>query len=310
MSGLAGLQFPARLQEGDRICVVLPSGGVTLADLEPGLQYWRQWGYEVVSLVPQESSELEYLAGTDGARLNSLQTALDDPHCRAIVCGRGGYGATRLLPHLDWTQFCQSPKWIVGFSDITALLWAAARRGVASVHGPIVKHMPLESDVSRDRLHGWLTQGYVDSLQGLVWSGGTATGLLMPANLTVATALLGTRDWPLADRPAILAIEDINEEAYRLDRLLTQWRNAGAFEGVAGIALGRFSWSDDWHEPVPYSAEAALRDRLLDLGIPIVAQLKFGHGEGDNLALPVGAIARLDGDRGSLSLLEATPPIS
>ncbi|MGK7913554.1 MAG: LD-carboxypeptidase [Synechococcus sp.] len=293
---------PPLLQAGDRVCVVLPSGSGSPQSLQTGIEIWRSWGYEVVPMLPQEAAPLNYLAGSDLERLACLQTAFDDPDCRAILCGRGGYGATRLLPQLDWRGFMDSPKWIVGFSDITALLWAAASRGIVSVHGPIVTHMSLESAESRDRLHRYLTKGTMPSISGQAWSAGHATGVLMPANLTVATALLGTSDWPVGERPTVLALEDINEQNYRIDRMLTQWRGSGALKSVVGVALGRFCWEDTWSEDSPYSAEITLRDRLLDLGIPIVAGLEFGHGDGDNLALPVGVIAELDGDRGTLSL--------
>ena len=294
---------PPLLQAGDRVCVVLPSGSGSPEALQAGIDLWRDWGYDVVPMLPQTPAKLHYLAGSDRERLTCLQAAFDDPDCRAILCGRGGYGATRLLPHLDWRGFMESPKWIVGFSDITALLWAAAARGIASVHGPIVAHMQLESDLSQNRLHRYLTQGTMPSLSGQGWVAGSASGTLMPANLTVATALLGTSDWPLKeDRPIVLAIEDINERDYRIDRMLTQWHSSGALQSVVGVALGRFCWEDDWSEAAPYSADMTLRDRLLDLGIPIVAGLEFGHGEGDNMALPVGVEAILNGDSGTLSL--------
>ena len=293
---------PPLLKAGDRVCVVMPSGSGSQKSLQSGIDIWRNWGYEVVPMLPQESSKLDYLAGSDRDRLTCLQAALDDPDCRAILCGRGGYGATRVLPALDWRGFLESPKWIVGFSDITALLWAAAARGIASMHGPIVAHMPLESEASQERLHGYLSGGTMSSLSGQGWSSGNATGKLMPANLTVATALLGTYDWPLGDLPVVLAIEDINEQDYRIDRMLTQWRHSGAFQSVVGIALGRFCWTDEWSENYPYSAEMTLRDRLLDLGVPVVAGLEFGHGEGDNLALPVGVDVAIDGDRGTITL--------
>ena len=304
-----GLETPPLLKPGDLLCVVLPSGSGSLKSLQAGIELWRDWGYDVIPLLPNTPSGLDYLAGSDGERLRCLQTAFDDPSYRAILCGRGGYGATRLLPQLDWAGFLDSPKWIVGFSDITALLWAAAARGVASIHGPIVAHMPLESVSSRDRLHRLLSVGTLEPLQGESWSAGSATGILMPANLTVAAAMLGTPDWPLGERclerrKIILAIEEINEQDYRIDRLLTQWRNAGVFCSVAGVALGRFCWTDAWTEEKPYSVEVTLQDRLLDLGIPVVAGLEFGHGDGDNLALPVGVEAAIDGDKGTLAILK------
>ncbi|MEM9536421.1 MAG: LD-carboxypeptidase [Cyanobacteria bacterium P01_E01_bin.45] len=297
--------IPPLLKAGNRVCVVLPSGSGSPESLQAGIDVWRAWGYDVVPMLPQEPTKLDYLAGSDRERLACLQAAFEDPDCRAILCGRGGYGATRLLPKLDWHEFVRSPKWIVGFSDITALLWAAASRGIASIHGPIVAHMTLESEASRDRLHSYLTQGTMPPLSGQAWAPGRATGVLMPANLTVATALLGTPDWPSGDRPIVLVIEDINEQDYRIDRMLTQWRNSGALMSVVGVALGRFCWEDNWTDNTPYSAEMTLRDRLLDLGIPVVAGLEFGHGEGDNMALPVGVEAVLDGDRGTLSVRDA-----
>ncbi|MGK7909558.1 MAG: LD-carboxypeptidase [Synechococcus sp.] len=308
----AGLRTPPLLKPGDRLCVVLPSGSGSEKSLQTGIELWRDWGYEVVPLLPETPSMLDYLAGSDRSRLECLQAAFDDPDCRAILCGRGGYGATRLLSQLDWSGFLDSPKWIVGFSDITALLWAAAARGVASIHGPIVAHMPLESATSRNRLHSLLTSGTSEPLRGKGWGAGSTTGMLMPANLTVAAALLGTPDWPLSDRvfkgcpvgnrKIILAIEDINEQDYRIDRMLTQWRHVGVFGSVVGVALGRFCWTDNWTEEKPYSVALTLKDRLMDLDVPVVSRLEFGHGDGDNLALPVGVEAAIDAELGTLAI--------
>jgi muramoyltetrapeptide carboxypeptidase len=290
------------LQEGDRVRIVLSSGPCPPEQLDKGLEYWRQWGYVPVPTLPSGTACLPYLAANDTERLQVLQLALDDPTCSVIACGRGGYGVTRLLSLLNWNEFCRFPKWIVGFSDITALLWAAARQGIASLHAPLVSTLPDESPQSRDRLFHWLRNGQLDNLVGQPWQGGTAKGLLFPANLTVATALIGTPSWPLGSTPVILALEDVNEDPYRLDRMLTQWRNSGALSSVVGVALGRFSWTDPLSADETYTATAVLRDRLLDLQLPLVADLPFGHGEGDNCALPLGVWAVLDGDRGSLSL--------
>lgn len=305
------LIFPPRLRVGDRARVVLTSGPCERADLNAGIDIWQGWGLQVEVDLPTQPAALSYLAGSDRDRLHKLQSALDDPTCRAVLCGRGGYGMTRLLPALDWTGFRAQPKWIVGFSDITALLWAAARQGIASLHGPLVATLAEEASDVRQEMHQWLTAGTAYEWMGTAWHAGCATGTLLPANLAVATALLGTAAWPLPLARVILAWEDINEDAYRLDRLLTQWRQTGAFESVVGIALGRFSWSDPLTSGETYDATATLRDRLLDLGVPVVADFPFGHGAGDNRALPVGAAAMLDGDRGTLKVLarkSAIPP--
>ncbi|MEO1131445.1 MAG: LD-carboxypeptidase, partial [Cyanobacteria bacterium J06639_1] len=263
------LILPPRLQPGDRARVVLTSGPCDRETLQAGIDIWRAWGLKVEIDIPDRPCELEYLAGSDRDRLNTLQAALDDPTCRTILCGRGGYGVTRLLGDLNWDRFRKSPKWIVGFSDITALLWAAANQGVGGLHAPLLSTLPHESEGVRSRLWQWLHAGAGYELSGTAWNSGRVEGTLFPANLAVATSLFATPDWPLPYPDTILAFEDINEDDYRIDRLLTQWRNAGAFESVAGIALGRFSWNDPLPEDERYDATLALRDRLMDLKIPI-----------------------------------------
>jgi len=134
-------------------------------------------------------------------------------------------------------------------------------------------------------------------LSGQGWGGGKVTGRLLPANLTVATHILKTPLQPSLNG-SILAFEDVTESPYRIDRMLTQWRLNGCFQGIAGIAIGRFSQCDP--SPNCWTVEQVLGDRLGDLGIPIVAELPFGH-DGENAALPVGAMVELDADSGLLS---------
>lgn len=282
--------LPPWLKSGDRAVVVCPSSAP--GDLTAGLAVWQQWGLTVDVDLPAEASELTYLAGSDCARLQSLQAALDAEDVAAIIFGRGGYGATRLLAELTWAGFQRHPKWLVGFSDSTALLWSALKAGVASVHAPLLSTIASEPEASRTHLWRWLSSGKWLPLPGEIWYPGNVSGLLLPANLTVATALLGTPYWPQLDVPVILALEDINEEAYRLDRMLTQWRQAGVLANVVGIVLGRFSWTES--DAMPDDPLPSLRDRLLDLGIPVVAELPFGHA-GSNYALPVGLWALLEG---------------
>jgi muramoyltetrapeptide carboxypeptidase len=136
-------------------------------------------------------------------------------------------------------------------------------------------------------------------LTGIGWGGGKVSGILLPANLTVATHLLGTPVQPQLDG-IILALEDVTEAPYRIDRMLTQWRMSGAFKGIRGIALGRFSRCYPPKDIPSWTVEEVLRDRLSDLGIPIVSDLPFGH-EGANAALPVGQPVQLDADKGTLS---------
>ncbi|MGA1621979.1 MAG: S66 peptidase family protein [Synechocystis sp.] len=295
------LQFqkPQPLQPGDRLMVVSTSGSLReRQDFDRGIEIWRSWGYEIV-FSDHYQHQNGYLAGTDQERRASLRQAWLDPDCRGILCSRGGYGGARLLEGWDWPE--GDPKWLLGFSDVTGILWSLAQAGVESLHGPVLTTLADEPDWSLNRLHNYLTGKPLDPLSGNGWGGGKVQGRLIVANLTVATHLLGTLWQPNFDQ-VILAIEDVGEAPYRIDRMLTQWRLSGALERVAGIALGRFSGCDAPPGFPSWSVEEVLRDRLQDFNVPMVTDLPFGH-DGANAVLPVGAWAELDGDRGLLTCL-------
>jgi muramoyltetrapeptide carboxypeptidase len=287
------------LQPGDLLYVVSPSG--TLREFDgfyAGVEQWRSHGYRV-EYVPGYDGRWGYLAGTDEQRRQQLITALSDPDCKGILCARGGYGGARLLESWQWPPALQeNPKWLIGFSDVTSLLWSLAVQGISGLHGPLLTTLSQEPDWSLTRLWGWVTGQSLDALNGASWSRGRAIAPLLPANLTVATHILNTAHQPDLEG-VILAFEDVSEAPYRIDRMLTQWRMAGILDKVAGIALGRFSHCDPPEGIPSFSVEEVLGDRLLDLGIPIVAQLPFGH-DGANACLPVGVTVCLDADAGTL----------
>jgi muramoyltetrapeptide carboxypeptidase len=292
-------QTPLPLKSGDLLRVVAPSGRLREGStLDQGLQIWRDRGYRV-EITPEANTAWGYLAGTDQLRRSQLAAAWEDPDCRAILCLRGGYGGMRLLEDWQWSSIT-APKWLIGFSDITALLWSLDRQGIVGIHGPLLTTLADEPEWSRDRLFQLVTGQPVPKLCGDSWIGGVARGKLLPCNLTVATHLLGTRIQPDLTG-SILAIEDVTEAPYRIDRLLTHWRLTGALSQVAGIAIGRFSQCDPPADSDSFTVEEVLRDRLTDLNIPIVANLAFGH-DGANAALPVGVEAVLDGNTGELMI--------
>ncbi|MEG3851171.1 LD-carboxypeptidase [Microcoleus sp. herbarium19] len=295
------------LQPGDLLRVISPSGTLReLSNFERGVEIWKSRGYRV-ELSPGFDDRWGYLAGSDENRVRQLADALSDPNCRGILCARGGFGSTRLLEKgkvgkAKNSQFptpdSHSSKWLIGFSDITALLWNQSKLGIWGVHGPLLTTLGLEPDWSVDRLFDCIEGRPLPPLSGKGWGGGKASGRLFPANLTVASHLLGTPYQPDLTG-VILAFEDVSEAPYRVDRMLTAWRMAGAFAGVRGIALGRFSRCEVDPSVPSFSIEEVLRDRLLDLNIPVVSDLPFGH-DGVNAALPVGITAHLDGDSGEL----------
>ncbi|PSP25704.1 MAG: LD-carboxypeptidase [Cyanobacteria bacterium SW_4_48_29] len=308
------LQLPPPLKPGDLLRVVAPSGALREWEaLEKGVEIWRARGYQI-QLDGHFDSRCGYLAGGDAQRRKSLAQAWQDPDCKGILCLRGGYGSARLLEDWRWgdgnSKFKvqnsklinlqpSNPKWLIGFSDATGLLWSLAQVGISGVHAPVITTLAAEPDWSIQRLLDCVEGRPLASLTGRGWGKGKAGGILLPANLTVATHLLGTPMQPYFDG-VILALEDVTEVPYRIDRMLTQWRLCGAFEGVRGIALGRFSRCYAPEGVPSWSVEEVLRDRLADLNIPIISDLPFGH-DGANAALPVGQPVQLDADKGTLS---------
>jgi len=293
---MPSLQIPDFLTPGDRLMVVSTSGALKeYGALAKSLDLWRSRGYQV-DFAPHYRQQEGYLAGGDGARREALLTAWQDPDCQAILCTRGGYGSMRLLEDWQWGE--AKPKWLIGFSDITALLWSLAQQGIMSLHGPVLTTLADEPLSSQERLFDFLEGGHLAPLAGQGWGGGQVQGQLLPANLTVATHLLGT-SLNMVGENTILALEDVTEAPYRIDRLLTQWRLSGVLGRVKGIALGRFSRCEAPASSASWPVETVLRDRLGDLGIPVVADLPFGH-DGENACLPVGWPVMLDGDRGEL----------
>ncbi|NJR41155.1 MAG: LD-carboxypeptidase [Leptolyngbyaceae cyanobacterium CSU_1_4] len=289
---------PAPLQPGDLLYVIAPSGALReFTAFHTGIEIWRSRGYRV-ELCPGYNDRWGYLAGTDGRRRSQLEFALKDSECRGILCARGGYGGARLWENWRWVG--SEPKWLIGFSDITSLLWGFSLNGISGVHAPLLTTLSAEPDWSVQRLFDWVEGRSLPPLKGEGWGNGSTSGILLPANLTVATHLLGTPLQASLD-DVILAFEEVTEAPYRIDRMLTQWRMSRAFEQVKGIALGRFSQCEPPANVPSFTVEEVLRDRLSDLGIPIVSSLPFGH-DGENAALPVGVPAQLDAKQGTLTV--------
>lgn len=276
---------------------IAPSGAVKTTDaIERGIAIWRERGYRVEKSLNYQS-RCGYLAGSDRQRREDLAAAWQNPECRAIIAMRGGYGGARLLE--DWSWQTTAPKWLIGFSDVTCLLWSLMTVGITGLHAPVLTTLAAEPDWATARMFDYLETGRLDDLQGNPGGGGKATGILLPANLTVATHLLKTPLQPNLTG-AILALEDVTEYPYRIDRMLTQWRMMGVLKQLKGIALGRFSRCEPYPGSSSWTIAEVLRDRLEDLNLPLVYDLPFGH-DGVNASLPVGQPVYLDGNTGILS---------
>jgi muramoyltetrapeptide carboxypeptidase len=287
-------------------------------DLARAIDLCRALGYE--PLPGKHALDRHgYLAGNDEARLADLNAALREPAIDAIWCLRGGYGVTRILDGVDMEAFAARPRPVIGFSDITALLVALHRRtGVITFHGPMSR-APLTS-FSRSHFERVLAEAAVPGRLGrlpaptgvlvprapriLTIRGGTAEGPLLGGNLSLLLALAGTRHFPDLDG-ALLFIEDVGEDLYRVDRLFAQLRMLGVLERLAGVIVGQFTdMQRGAGDGGALAFDEVLQTYFGGLGIPVAAGFPIGHVD-DQWTMPIGVRARLDGNAGEVELLEA-----
>jgi muramoyltetrapeptide carboxypeptidase len=304
---MTALTRPRRLAAGAKVAVVATSGPIREERLGAGLDILRGWDLDpvVAPHVLDRHAEFGYLAGTDADRAADFQAAWCDPDVAAVLCARGGYGAQRMIDLLDWDAIrAAGPKVFLGFSDITALHEAFATRvGLATLHGPMVAAVDfLKNTRSQEHLRATLLEPEsvrtIASPEAVALVPGRARGVTLGGCASLLAAELGTPHARVSARGGLLLIEDIGEEAYRLDRILTQLLRAGWLDGVAGVALG------SWVDCGPYDGlRAVFADRLGGLGVPVVEHFGFGHAEGA-LTMPFGLLAELDAEAGTLTLDE------
>ncbi|MFC8272266.1 LD-carboxypeptidase [Streptomyces sp. NPDC057271] len=299
------LNRPPRLRPGARVAVVAPSGPIPEERLAAGLDILRGWDLEpvVAPHVLDVHPELGYLAGTDENRARDLQEAWCDPAVSAVICARGGYGVQRMVDLIDWAAIrAAGPKVFVGYSDVTALHEAfAVRTGLATLHGPMTAAATFLKDPrTQESLRATLFEPESVRTLGLdtarPLAPGRAHGVSLGGCVSLLASDLGTPHARPSARGGLLLLEDVGEEPYRLDRILTQLLRSGWLDGVAGIALG------SWAECGPYGeVRAVLADRLGALGVPVVEELGFGHSE-TALTFPLGVPGVLDAESGTLTL--------
>lgn len=240
---------------------------------------------------PDLFSRKGFLAGTDERRRRELDEALADTEARAVIAARGGYGLTRIVHAVGWRSLLAHPKWLVGFSDITALHVEAARLGVASLHAPNVAGLGRGDASTRSAWTEALeAPGAARTLTDLrAWRRGTATGPLFGGNLTVLFHCHAAGRLAIPSG-AVLLLEDVSEPSYRLDRMLSALLVSGALDRVAAVVVGSFTDCGPGRHGVP--TEAVLRERLGELGVPVVAGAPVGHGR-QNVPVHLGYTAEV-----------------
>ncbi|XXF79786.1 LD-carboxypeptidase [Myxococcaceae bacterium GXIMD 01537] len=289
---------PLPLRSRDTVHVVAPAGPFDRPGFEAGLAL-VQARYTPVHR-PDLFSAHRYLAGDDARRREELAAALLDTSARAVFCARGGYGAMRLLPGLPLAD--AAPSALVGFSDITALHLALQAQGRVSIHGPVLTQLGKQPADVRERLFHLLESPEPPApLTGsTTYVGGTAEGPLLGGNLSVLTRLLGTPYLPSLEG-SVLLLEDVGERPYRLDRMWTHLRLAGAFSQVRGIVLGDFTGCEE--KDADYGSADVLRQLAEETGLPCAAGFPIGHGA-INHPVALGTRVRLDADAARLTFLE------
>lgn len=297
-SHLATAEPPPALRPGDTIAVVASSSPFEPTPLWVGLG-WLARRYRV-RFTRRIFERTGYLAGADDARLAELVDALTHPEVKAILVARGGYGLSRIVHRVDWTQLRAAPRWLVGFSDVTAMHVEAARVGIMSMHACHVGAL--------GRADAALRAGMVGALEAPLsprrWDGlrsaraGRAEGPWFGGNLTLlhACAAAGRLEVP---EGAVLLLEDVTERPYRIDRMLTTLDAGGHFDRVSAFVLGEFVGCEPGADGV--RVEDVLVERLIGRGVPVVLGAPVGHGR-INEPVPLGARAVVEAGRDDASV--------
>jgi len=308
--------LPKRLRPGDTVGLITPGSYLDDEGLEKAVENIIRLGFKV-KMGANIRAKRGFNAGTDQQRLDDLHLMFSDDSVDAVWCARGGYGCSRLLPYIDYQLIKKNPKALIGYSDITALLNAIYKKtGLVGFHGPVGasdftdyttehfkallmqaknKHQikPASENLEEEEL----------AYHPKTIRSGTAEGELVGGNLSLLAAMAGTGYLPDV-KGKIVFIEDIGEKPYRVDRMMTQLRQAWKLEDAAGIAMGVFADCEADEDDLSLTLWETVKDRTENLGIPVVYGLSFGH-IANQFTLPVGAKSRLDVEARSLTIMEA-----
>ena len=282
---------PPYLKKGDTIAITCPAGYMPKEKAQTCIETIQQWGFEVMVGKTLGSKSKNYFSGNDETRLNELQAMLDDERIKAILCGRGGYGISRIIDQIDFTQFKKNPKWIIGFSDIT-LLHAHINRNfkIATLHAPMAA--AFNNGENKNEFIDSLHKALVGKKAKYACKAhpfnklGEAKGELIGGNLTLISHLIGTKS-DIKTKNKILFIEDIGELIYSTDRMLHQLKRSGKLTNLSGLIVGGFTDVKDTERPFGKKVKELIKDILQDYDYPVCFDFPVGHKK-ENYALKIG----------------------
>lgn len=308
---------PRRLQPGDTVALINPSSAVyERAPYEVAHEALQALGFKVRE-APHLRARYGHFAGTDAQRASDVNAMFADPSVHGILALTGGSGGTRMLPLVDYALLARTPKFFGGFSDLTALINAIQQRtGLVTFHSPMADSEWNEFSVASFKsvvmqAESTLLANPVDKGDALVSKAnrtvalraGTARGPLVGGNLAVLSAMAGSPWWPRFEG-SIVFIEEVNEYIYRVDRMFSTLRNAGAFERCAGVVLGAFTNCTPGDRFGSLTLDEVFDDYLLPLNVPVFRGASFGHIR-RKYTLPLGVAVEMDAGAGTLRLLES-----
>ena len=282
--------IPPYLHQGDTIGMLCPSGYMPFEKAQKCIDVLQQWNFKV-QVGKTLGNQYNYFSGTDEERLQDLQMMLDDENIKAIYCGRGGYGLSRIIDDVDFTKFIQQPKWIIGYSDITLLhAHIYSNYNIASLHAPMAAAFNDidESEKYIDSIYDNLIgeqQSYKSSSHHLNRNG-ICEGELIGGNLALLGHIIGTKS-DINTKNKILFIEDIGEYKYNIDRMLMQLKRAGKLNELAGLVVGSFTEIKDTTIPFGQELKELISDKVKEYKYPVCFNFPVGHVN-ENYALKIG----------------------
>jgi muramoyltetrapeptide carboxypeptidase len=304
--------IPPYLKPGDKIAITSPAGYITPEDIQPARQMLESWG--LVVRIGSTIGKRDYtFGGTDEDRLKDLQLLMDDHSVKAILCARGGYGVNRLLDKLNFTRFKMKPKWVIGFSDITALHLHLLRNcNVASIHSKMCNSFPKDWATAEPVVQDTImsikramdgTRMKYSVLPHERNKVGVGEGLLVGGNLSIIISMMGTRSEINTDG-RILFLEEVGEYLYSLDRMLMTLKRSGKLSKITGLVIGGFNKikADDPGEEFGRDLYEIVLGKVSEYKFPVCFGFPVGHQK-DNFALRHGARHKLTVRKDSVELV-------
>ncbi|MFI5251863.1 MAG: LD-carboxypeptidase [Bacteroidota bacterium] len=302
---------PKPLRRGDVIGIAAPASPPASEDeLGKGIRYLESLGYRI-ELGPHLYHRRGYLAGTDEQRTSDLHKLFENRKVKAIFTVRGGYGALRILPYLNFNIFRRNPKILLGYSDITALQLALfSKIGLISFSGPMVSVEMAEGlkGHAEEQLWDCLTSTRppgeikIKPRERTIYEKGNASGRVLGGNLTMIAALVGSRFLP-REEGHLLLLEEIDEKPYRIDRILAQMKRTKFLNAAGGVVLGKFIGCEPSPGKPSLSLGQIFQDVFQPYEIPVMGHIQYGHVK-NPLTIPIGVKARINTAEGTVEFLE------